>query len=276
MHFKRLEIFGFKSFADRTVLNFEPGVTAIVGPNGVGKSNITDAIKWVLGEQSVRELRGFEMQDVIFNGTNSRLAVGLAEVSLTLSNHSNFLPIDYQEVTITRRIFRSGESQYLLNKTPCRLKDITELFMGTGIGSHAYSMIGQGKIGLIVSSKPEERRFLFDEAAGITKYKSKKKEALHKLQQTEDNLLRVNDIIGEVKRQISSIERQAKKARRYKEFFESLKESELKVAALDYRRLKEQTSSLEQKSGLEKNEKENLDVELEILGKELAELNNQL
>ncbi len=275
MHFKRLEIFGFKSFPDRTVLNFEPGVTAIVGPNGVGKSNIADAIKWVLGEQSARELRGFEMQDVIFNGTNSRLAVGLAEVSLTLSNQSKILPIDYEEVTVTRRIFRSGESQYLLNKTPCRLKDITELFMGTGLGANTYSMIGQGKIGLIIGSKPEERRFIFDEAAGITKYKSKKNEALRKLEQTENNLLRANDIVKEVKRQISSIERQAKKAQRYKELFDRLKEAELKVATLDYRRLKEQIDSLEQKGGSEKNKREKIDAELETLAKEMGDLNNQ-
>ncbi|MCK4423937.1 MAG: AAA family ATPase, partial [Candidatus Omnitrophica bacterium] len=172
MYFKKLELFGFKSFADKTTLNFEPGVTAIVGPNGCGKSNIADAIRWVLGEQSARLLRGSHMEDIIFNGTSQRQALSMSEVSLTLSGCSPVLPSEYDEVTVTRRIFRSGESQYFLNKTQVRLKDISELFMGTGVGTRAYSMIEQGKIDLILSSKPEDRRFIFEEAAGITKYKS--------------------------------------------------------------------------------------------------------
>ncbi|UCD54856.1 MAG: chromosome segregation protein SMC [Candidatus Omnitrophota bacterium] len=261
MYFKQLEIAGFKSFPSKTKLKFEPGVTALVGPNGCGKTNILDAIKWVLGEQSPRSLRGSSMEDVIFNGTASVEPINIAEVSLTLSNDSRALPIDYNEVTITRRLFRSGESEYVLNKTPVRLKDITSLLMGTGIGTSAYSIIEQGKIDLILSSKPEERRYIFEEASGITRYKSKKRETLRKLEYTENNLVRINDIINEVKRQINSIERHARKAERYKRDFEVMKELDLKLAARELRNINSEfENNREYLDTLNKNE---ADAELE-------------
>ena len=215
MYLKSLEILGFKSFAPKTVLNFDRGVTCVVGPNGCGKSNVLDSIRWVLGEQSAKALRGGEMTDVIFSGTDSRAALGMAEVSMTFSECEEQLGLDWHEVKITRRVFREGGSEYLLNGTPCRLKDIHNLFMDTGIGRSAYSIMEQGKIDLILSSRPEDRRAIFEEAAGITKYKHQRREALRKLEATEANLIRLADIIKEVKRQIGSMQRQAAKARRY-------------------------------------------------------------
>lgn len=228
MYLKSLNVVGFKSFADRTTLEFHSGVTAIVGPNGCGKSNVLDSIRWVLGEQSAKALRGGEMKDVIFSGTEARPPLGMAEVSLTFGDCEEQLGVAYNEVTITRRVFRDGASEYELNKVPCRLRDIHSLFMDTGIGRTAYSIMEQGKIDQILSSRPEDRRAIFEEAAGITKYKSQKKEALRKLENTEANLIRLADIIREVKRQIGSLQRQAGKARRYQASFEEL-------AALDSR-----------------------------------------
>ncbi|HJT79804.1 MAG TPA: chromosome segregation protein SMC, partial [Chthoniobacterales bacterium] len=223
MHLQSLELFGFKSFADKTTFNFHEGITAIVGPNGCGKSNVLDAVRWVLGEQSAKSLRGGEMADVIFNGTDTRKPLGFAEVSLTLTDCVNELGVDWHDVRVTRRIYRDGNSEYFLNKTLCRLKDIQSLFADTGVARSAYSMMEQGKIDLILSSKPEDRRAVFEEAAGITKYKTQKREALRKLEATEANLLRIGDIIKEVKRQIGSLQRQAGKARRYQALLADLK-----------------------------------------------------
>ena len=215
MHLQSLELFGFKSFADKTVFNFHEGVTAIVGPNGCGKSNVLDAVKWALGEQSAKSLRGDEMADVIFNGADTRKPVGFAEVSLTFTDCVEEFGIEWHDVRVTRRVYRDGNSEYLLNKTPCRLRDIQSLFANTGIARTAYSMMEQGRIDMILSSRPEDRRGVFEEAAGITKYKTQKREALRKLEATEANLLRIGDVIKEVKRQIGSLQRQAGKARRY-------------------------------------------------------------
>jgi chromosome segregation protein len=236
MYLKNLTLFGFKSFADKTALNFQPGVTAIVGPNGCGKSNVSDAIRWVLGEQSAKALRGGEMADVIFNGTDGRKPMGMGEVSLTLGEvdgenlRAAGVEVAYDEVTLTRRIFRDGNSEYFLNRTPCRLKDIQQLFMGTGIGRTSYSILAQGHITQILSNKPEDRRMIFEEAAGITKYKSQKRESLRKLEYTEQNLLRVADLIREVKRQIGSLQRQAGKARRFKQLSTELQHLDTQLA----------------------------------------------
>ncbi len=215
MYLRQLEIFGFKSFAQKTELNFPLGVAAVVGPNGCGKSNVLDALRWGLGEQSAKALRGGEMSDVIFSGTDSRAAVNVAEVSLTFADCEADLGTDYNEVRITRRVYRDGRGEYLLNKTACRLRDIQELFMDTGIGRSAYSIMEQGKIDLILSSRPEDRRAIFEEAAGITKYKAQRREATRKLEQTDGNLLRLSDVLAEVKRQVAALQRQAAKARRY-------------------------------------------------------------
>ena len=215
MHLQSIELLGFKSFADKTIFNFHQGITAIVGPNGCGKSNVLDAVRWVLGEQSAKSLRGDEMADVIFNGSDTRKPVGFAEVSLTLSDCATELAVDWHDVRVTRRVYRDGNSEYLLNKTPCRLRDIQNLFADTGVARAAYSMMEQGKIDMILSSRPEDRRAVFEEAAGITKYKTQKREALRKLEATDANLLRIGDVIKEVKRQIGSLQRQAGKARRY-------------------------------------------------------------
>ena len=223
MYLKNLDIVGFKSFATKTKLDFEPGMTAIVGPNGCGKSNVSDAVRWVLGEQRARALRGAKMEDIIFSGTDSQKPLGMAEVSITLADCTEHLGLEFEEVCVTRRVFRSGDSGYFINRKACRLKDIQRLFMDTGIGTDSYSILEQGKIDQILSSRPEDRRIVFEEASGITKYKADKKEALRKLDHTEANLLRIADVIREVKRQIISLQRQAGKARRYKELADEVR-----------------------------------------------------
>jgi chromosome segregation protein len=244
MYFKQIELNGFKSFADRTTIRLEPGITAIVGPNGCGKSNILDSLRWALGEQSPKTLRGTHMQDVIFNGSENRQPMGMAEVSVTFDNADSKLPVDFAEVQATRRLYRSGESEYLINKAPCRLRDIQELFMDTGIGTNAYSLIGQGKVDLVLSSKPEDRRFLFEEAAGIIKYKSRKKVAMRKLETAEQNLLRLNDIITEVQRQMRSLKRQVNAAIRYRELTDALRDLEVRSFYVKYARLSLEVTEL--------------------------------
>jgi chromosome segregation protein len=238
MRLKRLEMVGFKSFAHRTTVELTPGITAIVGPNGCGKSNIVDAIRWAMGEQSARHLRGHQMEDVVFNGSDSVPATGMAEVSLTFDNEDGRGPVEYgtfSEIMITRRLFRSGESEYAINKTACRLKDVIELFLGTGIGSKAYSIVEQGRVEELVNSKPEERRALVEEAAGTSKYKSRKLMAERKLERTQQNLLRVTDIVREIERQIRTMELQAKKAERYRALKKDLKEKDLLWAGMQGR-----------------------------------------
>lgn len=230
MRLKGLELQGFKSFADRTFLDFENGITAVVGPNGSGKSNISDAMRWVMGEQSAKSLRGGNMQDVIFSGTQKRKPLGYAEVSLIIDNSDKMLPVDFEEVVVTRRLFRSGESEYYINKSSVRLRDIHELFMDTGVGRDGYSIIGQGKISEIISTKSEDRRTMFEEAAGITKFRYRKEEAERKLAHTNDNVLRVNDIITEIEGQIGPLKLQSEKAKKYLNLRDKLKVLEVNVA----------------------------------------------
>ncbi len=245
MYLKSLTLHGFKSFADKTHFEFHKGVTGIVGPNGCGKSNVVDAIRWVLGETSAKALRGDEMADVIFNGTDKRKPVGLAEVTLTMADCEQALNVDFNEVALTRRVFRDGRSEYRLNNTVCRLKDIHDLIAGTGIGRAAYSIMAQGQIDMLLSSKPEDRRTVFEEAAGITKFKSQKREALRKLEYTEANLLRVADIIAEVKRQMGSLQRQAAKARRYQTLLEDTRLLDTHLAHKQYTEFSGEKSEIE-------------------------------
>jgi len=233
LYLKRLEIHGFKSFAEKVTLDFRQGLSVVVGPNGSGKSNISDAIRWVIGEQSAKSLRGAKMEDVIFAGSAKRRQVGMAEVSLTLDNCTGIFPLDYGEITVTRRVYRSGDSEYLINKNACRLKDIQELFMDTGIGREGFSIIGQGRVEEILSSKPEERRGMIEEVAGITKYRNRKREASRKLEETEQNLVRLADIISELEGRLDPLRDQAKKAKLYLGLKEELEELELNLAVHD-------------------------------------------
>ncbi len=246
MRFKKLEICGFKSFANKTTVHFEPGVTAVVGPNGSGKSNIVDGIRWVLGEHNPRDVRAPRLEDIIFNGTDRKAPVSMAEVQLTISNEQGLLPISFTEVTITRRVYRSGESECLINQSPCRLKDIQELLLGTGLGGGTYAIIEQGHIDMILSSKPEERRVVFEEASGVAKYLAKKQETMRRLDEVEEHLLRLADIVSEVRRQVGALERAAHKARQYKSQWEQLKAFELRLAVDELRTGEVRSKALEE------------------------------
>lgn len=234
MRIDKIELIGFKSFSEKTVFDFHPGITAIVGPNGCGKSNIVDAFRWVLGEQSAKSLRGDRMEDVVFSGSASKKPKGMAEVTLVISGISNGDTALTAEASVTRRLFRSGESEYLLNKVPCRLKDIKNLFLDTGLELKTYSILEQGRMDAILNSKPHERRFLIEEIAGVMKYNVRKAEAIQKLDASQSNLQRLQDIISEVKRQINAIDRFAKRAEKYKKLFDEIKNIEIKIAARDY------------------------------------------
>ncbi len=289
MFLKKLEIHGFKSFADKTELFFEPGITAVVGPNGCGKTNVADSVRWVMGEQSAKGLRASEMTDVIFNGTDSRKPSAMSEVTLTLSNEDKTIPLEFNEISITRRVYRSGESEYLINKTIARLKDVRELFMGTGLGISAYSVMAQGQMDQIVTSKPVERRAIFEEAAGITRYKARKVEALRKLEATEQNLVRISDIVAEIKRQISSLERQAKQAEKYRQFKEELGKLQIqihldkavklknKLKELHHKmhQVKERLDSAQGDTHKVEQEEKNQRTQLTAIEEELAEVREQ-
>lgn len=288
MNLKRIELKGFKSFADKTKIDFETGITGIVGPNGSGKSNISDAIKWVLGEQSAKSLRGSKMEDIIFNGTDKRKPLNYSEITMILDNSDGKYPLEYREVMVTRRVFRSGESEYYLNKTACRLKDIKELFMDTGIGTDGYSIIGQGKIDEILSNKPEDRRKLFEEAAGIVKYKSRKIKAERKLGRTDENLIRVRDIIFELEKQVQPLESQANKAESYIKYKEQLRDKELAHYKKNYDKLEtSKTDIFENLNRLENSRREieesinqkhgtynQIEIETKKIESEIDELND--
>ena len=244
MYLKRLELQGFKSFADKTILEFKPGITSVIGPNGSGKSNISDAIRWVLGEQSMKSLRGAKSEDIIFAGTQSRKSLGFAEVSIVIDNSDAKLPIEYSEVTVTRKLYRNGETGYFINKTPCRLKDILELFMDTGIGKDGYSIIGQGKIDEILSNKSEDRRHIFEEAAGIVKYSTRKQESEKKMEQTKLNLLRINDILTEIEGNIEPLKAQSEKAKQYLNLREELKNIEVGLFVYNINTYKEKLEQI--------------------------------
>src|SRR5882724_7040656 len=242
---KALELVGFKSFADKTRFEFPRGITSVVGPNGSGKSNVVDAIKWVLGEQSVKSLRGKEMSDCIFNGSATRHAMNSAETTLTFDNSDHRLPIDSPEVHITRRVYRSGEGEYLINRQPCRLRDIRELFSGTGMATEAYSVIEQGKVDVLLQSSPRERRLIFEEAAGISRFKAKKLEAIRRLERVEQNLLRLSDIVDEVDSRLRGVRMQATKARKYKQYSDRLQTLRTQVALVDWNHLTSKLGELD-------------------------------
>lgn len=276
MYLKSIDVQGFKSFANKITFEFHNGITGIVGPNGSGKSNVADAVRWVLGEQSAKQLRGGNMQDVIFSGTETRKPLGFAYVAITLDNSDHKLPIDYQEVTIARRLYRSGESEYLLNGTSCRLKDVNELFYDTGIGKEGYSIIGQGQIDKILSGKPEERRELFDEAAGIVKFKRRKNTALKKLEEEQQNLTRVRDILGELSRQLAPLEKQSETARVYLKKKETLKQLDIQMFLTEMERIRSQMKENEEKCRIVQSDLETTAADFEKTKTEYDRLEKEL
>ncbi len=248
MYLKKIEMQGFKSFADKTVIELMPGITSVIGPNGSGKSNISDAIRWILGEQSMKALRGTKSHDLVFAGTQNRKSLGYAEASLVFDNADGSLPIEFSEVTVTRRVYRSGETEIFINKTPCRLKDVLELFMDTGIGRDGYSIIGQGRIDDILSNKSEDRRHIFEEAAGIVKYRTRKEESERKLERTKLNLLRINDILSEIESNIEPLKNQSEKARKYLDYRQELKDIEIGLFIFNIKKYKEELSKINEDS----------------------------
>ena len=272
MYLKRLELQGFKSFADKTILEFKPGITSVIGPNGSGKSNISDSIRWVLGEQSIKSLRGAKSEDIIFAGTQNRKSLGFAEASIVIDNSDGKLPIEYSEVTVTRKIYRSGETGYYINKVPCRLKDILELFMDTGIGKDGYSIIGQGKIDEILSNKSEDRRRIFEEAAGIVKYRVRKQESEKKLEQTKLNLLRINDIIAEIESNIEPLKIQAEKAKKFLDLREELKSIEVGLFLCNIQSYKEKLEDLVKDIEIMESHKQDETSKLEQIQKNKEDL----
>lgn len=276
MYLKSIEVHGFKSFANKMLLEFDTGITAIVGPNGSGKSNIADAVRWVLGEQSAKQLRGSKMEDVIFSGTEMRKPLGYAYVTLTLDNSDHKLPIEFEEVTVTRRVYRSGESEYIINGSPCRLKDIQELFMDTGIGKEGYSIIGQGQIDKILSGKPEDRRELFDEAAGIVKYKRRKHIAEKNLEEERLNLSRVSDIISEIERQLVPLEKQSDVAKIYLKYKEELKNLEVSVFLKEYDKIHKTMADIDRKLDITTEDMKATQSEYDNIKNEYKRLEQQL
>ena len=274
MYLKRLELQGFKSFADKTVLEFKPGITAVIGPNGSGKSNISDSIRWVLGEQSMKSLRGAKSEDIIFAGTQNRKSLGFAEASIVIDNSDGQLPVEYSEVTVTRKIYRSGETGYYINKVPCRLKDILELFMDTGIGKDGYSIIGQGKIDEILSNKSEDRRHIFEEAAGIVKYRARKTESEKKLEQTKLNLLRINDILTEIESGLDPLRIQSEKAKRFLELHEDLKDIEVGLFIYNIESYKEKLNQIVEDLKIIEEQKNSEDEKLSKMQNEKISLKN--
>ena len=287
MRLKKVILNGFKSFADKTEFVFDSPITAIVGPNGCGKSNVVDAVKWVLGEQSVKSLRSGQMADVIFGGSTSRKPLGAAEVSLVMSNSdaggARLLPIEADEVQVTRKIYKSGESEYRINNKICRLKDVRELFMDTGVSAKAYSILEQGQVDYLVSASKKDRRFIFEEAAGISKYKAHKKEAIRKLDRTEQNLLRLADILGEVGKRLRSVKLQAGKARNYLQYTQRLKELQVNYSLVEYAKHRAQINQKQEVLGQVSEQFEALSAEvakedtlLSRLGEDIIETEHKL